>query len=129
MSNWGPITLALNIGAPFHPIYNWFSKRPCSLVCESAGTRFISVRRFVKRQVSKCFPNSNHPQSFASLGGCPFGWTEVCDRINGDGRINGLVISPTYKWVMNWGYNPLIHKLCLMLLEMAGQPTYPVGLP
>ena len=23
-------------------------------------------------------------------------------RINGD-RINGLVISPTYKWGMNWG--------------------------
>ena len=28
-------------------------------------------------------------------------------RINGD-RIHGLVISPTYKWGMKWGHNPLI---------------------
>ena len=26
--------------------------------------------------------------------------------INGD-RINGMVISPTYEWGINWGYNPL----------------------
>ena len=33
---------------------------------------------------------------------------EGSDRINGD-RINGLVISPTYKWGINWGEkNPLI---------------------
>ena len=25
------------------------------------------------------------------------------DRINGDVRINGLDLSPTYKWGMNWG--------------------------
>ena len=31
------------------------------------------------------------------------------DRINGD-RINGLVISPTYKWGIPWGYNPLIRS-------------------
>ena len=29
------------------------------------------------------------------------------DRINGD-WINGLVISPTYTWLVYWGYNPLI---------------------
>ena len=31
--------------------------------------------------------------------------------------INGLVISPTYKWLVYWGYSPLINGLVI-------SPTY-----
>ena len=37
----------------------------------------------------------------STVDGCPVGWK--LGWINGDVRINGLVISPTYKWGINWG--------------------------
>ena len=40
-----------------------------------------------------------------SINDPPSTWMSQEVRINGD-RING--ISPTYKWGINWGYNPLI---------------------
>ena len=41
-----------------------------------------------------------------SWDGWMLGW------INGDVRINGLVISPTYKWSVYWGYNYPLTIIC-----------------
>ena len=43
----------------------------------------------------------------STVDGCPVGWK--LGWINGDVRINGLVISPTYKWGINWGEITHLH--------------------